>query len=98
MWNGSHCACTFVMVWYWLVSGYVLLLVTYTYTVEVLMQNLCVYSLSKASSVLPKYFSSKFSFSRFQVHGGCQCVCAFSQEKNTVIGKDCHKIAVMSVL
>jgi WD40 repeat protein len=43
------------------------------------------HSLSKASSVLPKYFSSKFSFSRFQVHGGCQCVCAFSQEKNTVI-------------
>ena len=45
------------------------------------------YSLSKAGSMLPKYFSSRFSFSRFQVHGGCQCVCAFSQEKNAVIGK-----------
>ena len=57
-----------------------------------------VVSLSKASSVLPKYFSSKFSFSRFQVHGGCQCVCAFSQEKNAVIGKDYHNLACSASL
>lgn len=43
-------------------------------------------SLATAHNFLPKYFSSKWSFSRFQVPGDPHCVCAFGSEKNTVIG------------
>ena len=45
------------------------------------------YRLASAKSVLPKYFSSKWSFSRFQVPSGSQSICAFGSEKNAVISK-----------
>ncbi|XP_054155106.1 WD repeat domain phosphoinositide-interacting protein 3-like [Oppia nitens] len=38
-----------------------------------------------SASFLPKYFSSKWSFSRFQLPVNAHCICAFGAEPNSVI-------------
>lgn len=42
-------------------------------------------SLSFMKDLLPKYFSSEWSFAHFKVMADCRCICGFGQERNSVI-------------
>ncbi|KAI1315311.1 WD repeat domain phosphoinositide-interacting protein 3 [Mortierella claussenii] len=42
-------------------------------------------SLAFMKDLLPKYFSSAWSFAQFKIAADCRCICAFGGEKNTVI-------------
>ncbi|KAJ1675002.1 Phosphatidylinositol 3,5-bisphosphate-binding protein [Spiromyces aspiralis] len=42
-------------------------------------------ALSFMKELLPKYFSSEWSFTRFRVPGEVRCICGFGQERNSVI-------------
>jgi hypothetical protein len=37
--------------------------------------------------LLPKYFSSAWSFAQFKVAADCRCICAFVGGRDMVIGK-----------
>lgn len=40
---------------------------------------------SASNRLLPKYFTSEWSFSRIEVPGGTKCICAFGTSNNTVM-------------
>ncbi|CAB4436430.1 unnamed protein product [Rhizophagus irregularis] len=42
-------------------------------------------SFSFMKDLLPKYFSSEWSFAHFKVIADCRCICGFGQEVNTII-------------
>ncbi|KAF9970805.1 WD repeat domain phosphoinositide-interacting protein 3 [Actinomortierella ambigua] len=42
-------------------------------------------SLAFMKDLLPKYFSSAWSFAQFKVAADCRCICAFGSDNNTVI-------------
>jgi len=42
-------------------------------------------SFSFMKDLLPKYFSSEWSFAHFKLMVDCRCICGFGQESNTII-------------
>ncbi len=45
------------------------------------------HSFAKARGILPKYFSSRWSFTKLTVPGSMKCTCAFGSDKKSIIGE-----------